>query len=467
MLRILDHEASLRGGWSRRDLLRVGGLGLAGLTLPELLVSRPAAAAASRSFGRAKSCILLYLVGGPPQHETFDPKPEADAEVRGPYKAISTPVAGLQVGELMPQLGALASRYSVLRAVSTDVNAHTGSGYWMLTGRPHPNRDGDSMPPTATDWPTLGAMVKRLLPGERDLPSVVTFPEPIRNNPGVVVAGQNAGFLPATCDPFLLECDPSATHFQVPGLTPLPELPPVRLDRRRDLLTRVNTALDDAQRNTGVFARPDATFNQAYDLLTSNRTRRAFDLSAELPATRERYGAHKFGQSCLLARRLVEAGVRLVQVNWPREPGDLKLGNPCWDTHSDNAGRLKNALMPPMDRACSALLEDLTERGLLDETLVIWMGEFGRTPKFNPVGGRDHWGQVFNVMLAGGGIRSGVVHGESDRLGAFPQSDRVGPEEIHATIFHCLGIPPTSEFTDMLGRPLRACEAEPIQPVLL
>jgi hypothetical protein len=310
-------------------------------------------------------------------------------------------------------------------------------------------------------------MVKRLLPGERDLPSVVAVPEPIRNNPGIVVAGQNAGFLPATCDPFMLECDPSAEQFQVPGLTPLPELPSVRLDRRRELLTQVNSTLDNAQRATGLFTRPNAVFNQAYDLLTSNRTRQAFDLSAEQPTTRERYGSHKFGQSCLLARRLVESGVRLVQVNWPREPGDLKLGNPCWDTHSDNAGRLKNALMPPMDRACSALLEDLSERGLLDDTLVVWMGEFGRSPKFNAVGGRDHWGHVFNIMLAGGGIRGGVVHGESDRLGAYPESDRVGPEEIHATIFHCLGIPPASEFTDTLGRPLRACEAEPIQPVLL
>jgi hypothetical protein len=465
MLRILGRGTRLCDGLSRRELLRVGGLALGGLSLPQLVASRAASAAPGGSFGRARACILLYLVGGPPQHETWDPKPDASVEVRGPFGAIPSSLDGLQVGELMPKLARHAHRCAVIRSMSTGIDAHTGSGYWMLTGHPHPNRSGESIPPAATDWPTLGACVKRLLPASRALPSVVALPEPIKNNPGIVVAGQNAGFMPPQYEPFLLECDPAAPDFQVPGLAPPPGVTSARLERRKGLVGRVDRALDDAL-HSETFARADSVSQQAFDLLTSDRTRRAFDLEREPVPLRERYGPHKFGQSCLLARRLVESGVRLVTVNWPREPGDLSLGNPCWDTHSDNAGRLKNNLMPPMDQAVSALLEDLAARGLLEETLVVWMGEFGRTPKFNPVGGRDHWGHVFPVMLAGGGIRAGVVHGSSDRIGAYPESDRVGPEELHATIYHCLGIPPAAEITDAFGRPLRACEGEPIRGIV-
>lgn len=467
MLRLLGKNLQLCDGLSRRELLRVGGLGLAGLTLDSLLQAPAAAdrAGAGRSFGKARSCILLYMSGGPPQHETWDPKPEASAEIRGPYRAIPTTVDGLQVGELMPRLARLAHQCAVVRSVATDVNAHTGSGYWMLTGHPHRNQHGESLPPDPSDWPTLGAVMRRLLPSGRDLPSVVWLPEPVKNNPGIYVAGQNAGFMAPEYEPFLLECDPSQPGFQVPGLTPLPELGSGRLGRRRDLLAQVNGALDQAL--AGSFVRENLISEQAFDLLTSDRTRRAFDLTRETPQTRDRYGRHKFGQSCLLARRLVEAGVRLVTVNWPREPGDFDRGNPLWDTHADNPGRLKNALMPPMDEGVSALLDDLAARGLLDETLIVWMGEFGRSPKHNASAGRDHWGHVFSVMLAGGGIRPGVVHGESDKLGGSPQTDRVGPEELHATIYHCLGLSATAEITDRLGRPLRACEGEPIRPILL
>ncbi|MGV3724365.1 MAG: DUF1501 domain-containing protein [Actinomycetota bacterium] len=466
MLRIFGESAQLCDGISRREVLRVGGLGLGGLTLPALLQARAAAApGGSRSFGRAKSCILLYMVGGPPQHETWDPKPEASAEIRGPYKAISSSLPGLQVGELMPRLAKLAHRCAVLRSVATDVNAHTGSGYFMLTGHPHRNRSGESIPPDASDWPTLGAVMKRLLPPSRPLPNVVWLPEPVKNNPGIYVAGQNAGFMAPQYEPMLLECDPNVPNFQPPGFTPLPELGSGRLDRRRGLLAQVNQELDRAL--SGSFVRDDINSERAFDLLTSNTARRAFDLSAETPQLRDRYGRHKFGQSCLLARRLVEAGVKLVTVAWPREPNDFGIGNPVWDTHSDNPGRLKNQLMPPMDEGVSALLEDLETRGLLEETLVVWMGEFGRSPKHNPSAGRDHWGHVFSMMMAGGGIRPGVVHGASDNIGAYPESDRVGPEEIHATIHHCLGVPPTAEITDLLDRPLRACEGDPIRPILL
>lgn len=467
MLRLLGDRVRLCDGVNRREVLRVGGLSLGGLTLSALLqrqaVSAPAAG--SRSFGRARSCILLYMVGGPPQHETWDPKPDASADIRGPFGAISSSLPGLQVGELMPRLARLADRCAVLRAVTTNVNAHTGSGYYMLTGHPHKNRNGESIPPESDDWPTLGAVVKRLLPEARDLPNVIWLPEPVKNNPGIYVAGQNAGFMSPKYEPFLLECDPHEPNFQVPGLTPLPSLGGSRIQRRRGLLAAVNRELDRALAAT--FERDNVISERAFDLLTSDRTRRAFDLSAESPRTRDRYGRHKYGQSCLLARRLVEAGVRLVTVAWPREPNDFNIGSPVWDTHSDNPGRLKSALMPPMDEGTSALLEDLEARGLLDETLVVWMGEFGRSPKHNANAGRDHWGQVFSMMMAGGGIRPGVVHGSSDKLGAYPETDQVGPEAIHATIYHCLGIPPTVEITDRLARPLRACEGEPIRSILL
>jgi hypothetical protein len=463
MLRIDGHSARLCDGISRRELLCAGGLSLAGLTLPALLRLEAARGApVGRTVGRARSCILLFMTGGPPQHETWDPKPEAPAEVRGPLNAIPTNVDGLQVGQLMPMLARLADRYAVVRSMATDVNAHTGSGYWMITGHPHSNRDGESLEPSSADWPHIGAVAKRLLPAGRGLPPVVTLPEPCKNNPGILWPGQNAGFMPPEDSPFLLECDPSANDYQLPGLSPNGRVAVARLNRRRTLLAEVNQALDRAlTRET--FAREDAAFQQAFDMIASQSTRRAFDLSLEPPEVRERYGQHKFGQSCLLARRLVEAGVRLVTVNWPREPGDLSVGNPVWDTHSDNAGRLKNALMPPMDRGVSALIEDLVARGLLGETLIVWMGEFGRTPKFNPVGGRDHWGHVFSVMLAGGGIRGGVVHGASDRLGAYPEADRVTPADLHATIYQCMGIPPGAEITTRLGQPMRACEGEPVR----
>ncbi len=465
MFRVLGEEAQLCDGLSRREMLRVGGLGIGGLTLTGLL-RQPAAASSSRSFGKARSCILLYLVGGPPQHETWDPKPEASAEVRGAFGAIPSSIDGLQVGELMPRLARVANRFAVIRSMATDVNAHTGSGYWMLTGHPHRNRSGESIPPDPSDWPHLGAVTRRLLPRSGRLPSTITLPELVKNNPGIIVAGQNAGFMSVEHEPFLLECDPHAPNFQVPGLTPLPELPAARLDRRRGLLQQVNRALDAAQ-SRETFLKDNLISEQAFDLLTAGETRAAFDLGREPRALREKYGAHKWGQSCLLARRLVEAGVRLVTVNWPREPGDFSIGSPVWDTHADHNARIKDALMPPMDQGVAALIEDLETRGLLDETLVIWMGEFGRTPHFNKNGGRDHWGHVFPVALAGGGIRPGVVYGASDSRGAYPAADRVEPSALHATIYHCLGIPPDVEVTDRLERPFRACDGEPLQSVLL
>jgi hypothetical protein len=416
-----------------------------------------------RAFGKAKSCIVLFLFGGPPQHETWDPKPDAPVEIRGDLKPIASRLPGLRVGELMPRVADQADKCCVLRAVATDDNAHSSSGYWMLTGTPHqPTNSENSKPGAPNDWPCLGAVVKHLRPGGQ-LPATVTLPEHLWNTGGISWPGQNAGWLGRKADPWLLTCDPSRPNFQVPALGLPGEVPPLRFRGRQALLARVNRHLDALDRD-GAVARYDAQSRQAFDLLRSPRARQAFDLGREPAALRDRYGRTRFGQSVLLARRLVEAGVGLVQVNWTRTAQDTN-DNPVWDTHSKNSERLKTALMPPMDQAYSALLQDLHQRGLLDETLVVWMGEFGRTPKINPRGGRDHWGHVFSVALAGGGVRGGQVHGASDRVGGRPREGRVTPQDLTATLFHCLGYRPHAELHDAFGRPFPISRGQVLRQV--
>jgi hypothetical protein len=461
MFNVHDRGYHLCDGLSRREWLRVGSLGMMGLTTPGL---RAAAALprsdVDRTFGRAKSCILLFLVGGPPQHETWDPKPDAPREIRGDYQPIATTVPGMQVCELMPRVAQLADKVCVLRAMATNDSAHSSSGYWMMTGYPHqPTNSENARPGPPNDWPSLGAVLRRLRSGPGSLPSAITLPERIINNPNLPWPGQTGGFLGRIADPWVLSCDPSAADFQVPELALAADLPTLRVDQRRGLLEQVNHHLDAVDRS-GAFARYNSQNQQAFDLLRSPPVRRAFALDREPQAVRDRYGRHKFGQSVLLARRLVEAGVPLVQVNWPRVPGDTNSSNPLWDTHQSNSARLKNDLMPPMDLAYSALLEDLAHRGLLDETLVVWMGEFGRTPRINPSGGRDHWGFVFSVALAGGGVRGGQVLGASDRTGGHPRDGRVQPQDLTATLFHCLGIAPDTEIHDALGRPVVVSRGE-------
>jgi hypothetical protein len=467
MLNIHDTGARLCDGVTRREWLRAGSLGVFGLSLPALLGSRQAVAAPARTgqaFSRAKSCIVLFLMGGPPQHETWDPKPDAPVGIRGDLKPIQSSVPGLCVGELMPRTARLAQHCCVLRAMSTNDNAHSSSGYWMLTGYPHqPTNVENATPGAPNDWPCLGAVVRRLRPGGGMLPASVTVPEHIWNTGGITWPGQNAGFLGRTADPWLMMCDPSAPDFQVPELGLSAEVPPLRLQERRSLLEQVNTHLDHVDRSHNM-ARYDNQTRQAFDLLRSPRARKAFNLQLEPEAVRERYGMSRFGQSVLLARRLVEAGVSLVQVNWTRTKED-KDTNPVWDTHSDNSKRLRTALMPPMDQAYSALLTDLADRGLLDETLVVWMGEFGRSPKINAAGGRDHWGHVFSAALAGGGVRGGQVHGASDRIGGHPREGRVQPQDLTATIYHCLGFPADTELRDTQGRPLVISRGEVLRSV--
>ncbi len=460
MFRIHDRGARLCDGLSRREWLRVGGLGAFGLSLPDFLPARAAVPAdAPASFGRAKSCILLFLLGGPPQHETWDPKSDAPPEIRGDLKPIATNVPGIVVGELMPRTARHLDKICVLRALSTNDNAHSSSGYWMLTGTPHqPTNTENARPGAPNDWPCLAALVQRLVgvgPASRragGLPAAITLPEHIWNTGMISWPGQDGGFLGRSADPWLIHCHPESPDFQIPGLGLPAEVPPLRLNGRLSLLEQVNRSLDGAERS-GAAARFDVRSRQAFDLLRAGRARRAFDLDAEPAAVRDRYGRNRWGQSVLLARRLVEAGVSLVQVNWTRMPGDTN-DSPAWDNHARNAQRLKNNLMPPMDLAYSALLEDLEARGLLAETLVVWMGEFGRSPRINAAAGRDHWGHVFSAALAGGGVRGGQVLGASDRQGGHVRDGRVLPQDLAATVFHCLGYHPNTEVHDTLGRPI-------------
>jgi hypothetical protein len=295
-------------------------------------------------------------------------------------------------------------------------------------------------------------VVKRLRPGNGNLPAAITIPEHIWNTGNIPWPGQDAGWLGRAADPWLIHCDPSEGTFRIPELGLPDEISPMRFDERRSLLNQVNHHLDEVDR-TGAATRYHGWSRQAFDLLRSQQARQAFDLGLEPAAVRERYGIHRFGQSLLLARRLAEAGVPLIQVNWTRCKEKNALNDGMWDTHSSNAKALQTLLMPPMDRGYSALLEDLSNRGLLDETLVVWLGEFGRTPKHNGAGGRDHWGHVFSIAMAGGGIRGGQVIGSSDSVGGQPRDGRVEPPELLATLFHCLGIAPHQEIHDAFGRP--------------
>lgn len=470
MLRIEGRGGRLCDGVSRRTLLQLGGLGALGVSLPGLL-AQPATAAPRTdvsivpSGGKAKSCILLFMLGGQPQHSTWDPKPDAPAEVRGEIPPIDTNVPGMQFGELMPQLAKQADKLCVLRAVSTNDNAHSSSGYYMLTGRAHvPMNRENANPGAPNDWPCLGAVVNRLQRKSGELPAAVRLPKHIFNTDGSVWPGQTAGFLGSSAEPWYFRCEPASADYRIQEFSLPVDVSTDRLGSRHSLLREFNQQLDAAERS-GLIRNYDSLTQRAFNLLSSAQSRSAFDLELESRETRDRYGRTQFGQSCLLARRLVEAGVRLVQVNWFRGSDEPK-DSPCWDSHSKETDRLKKVLVPPKDQGMSALIADLAQRGLLDETLVVCLGEFGRTPKFNGRAGRDHWGPVFSIAMAGGGIRGGMVYGASDRQGAYPKDGLVRPEDLAATIYHCLGYSPETEFHDAQGRPIAITRGDVIRPVL-
>lgn len=475
MFSVEDRPVVLCDGVSRREWLRVGGLSALGLSLADLLgaqarastaapAPRPAMALEGATFGKAKSVLFLWLQGGPPQHETFDPKPDAPAEIRGPFKPIATNVPGVRFCELLPRTACLADRLAVVRSMATNDDNHDVSGYWVLTGYPYGPGSARQIKPG--DWPYLGSVLKMVKPSER-LPALtsVWLPDVMRLNDNVTPAGQTAGFLGKLWEPVRFIGDPAAEDYHVEGLAPAGDLTRVRLDSRHELLHQLDRHFQKVERGGAVDAW-DRLSQHAFDLVTSGKARMAFDLSKEPSRLRDQYGRHTWGQSCLLARRLIEAGVRLVHVNWPREPGDSAVDNPLWDTHALNADRLQDALCPLFDVTFAALMEDLTQRGLLSETLVVVIGEFGRTPRINGLGGRDHWGHVFSFALAGAGIAGGQVLGSSDKNGAYPATDPVRPHDLTATIFHLLGVPYGGVFIDKADRPHSLTRGEPLARLL-
>lgn len=441
---------------SRREWLRAGGLSALGLSLPHLLAAPARASNPSgkgASFGRAKSCIILFLSGGPPQHETFDPKPDAPADIRNGFRSIRTSVPGMHFCETLPHTAGIAHHLAVIRSMCTDIHSHSTSGAYMLTGY-EPLSKAENVPPSPDDWPSLAAAIGALKPSTTSPLSAVALPDEIYNDGHIVWPGQNGGFMGSPWHPTLMKCDPSQLPMRIEGLTLEESLTSVRLAERFDLLQQMDAHFSGSVRS-GAVTELSGMQQRAFDLLHAESSRAAFSLEKESAALREAYGSHKFGQSVLLARRLIEAGTRLVQVNWPREGDKEVKGSPLWDTHAGNASRVREVLCPQFDRTFATLVSDLHQRGLLDETLVVAMGEFGRTPRHNANGGRDHWGSVFSIAMAGAGIGGGQIIGASDRIGATPEDRPVRPPDLAATIFHLLGIDPGGEFLDGLQRPRR------------
>jgi len=461
MLNFQGPRSRLCDGLTRREALKIGGIGAFGasLGLPPLAYGQ------SQPTGRAKSCIFLFLFGGPDQHSTWDPKPDAPAEVRGPFAPIATNVSGIMISELMPKTAQVADKLCILRAVSTGDNAHSSSGYYMLTGRPHqPMNFENAKPGAPNDSPSMGAIFGAIAKEPGGLPRSVTLPHRIVNTDGSVWPGQDGGYLGRAADPWLLHAKPGDGGLAIDEITLPASLGAERVVARRDLLERLTRGLDAFGRNPIGLAL-DAQSRQALDLFQSPKARAAFHLDEEPAAVRDRYGRTPFGQSTLLARRLTGAGVRLVQVNWYRGKDEPDT-NPVWDTHADEPNRLKNVLVPPADAAISALIEDLDRSGRLDDTLVVIASEFGRSPRLEANAGRGHWGSVFSVAMAGGGIKGGIVHGASDRFAAMPKDGKVRPEDLLATVFHCLGYEPGHEYRDPLDRPFPISRGEVIQGIL-
>jgi hypothetical protein len=444
-------------------------IGAMGLSLPSFLRLRNEAAAApigQASPGKAKSCIVLYCWGGMSHHETFDPKPDAPAEVRGEFQPIATAVPGIFVGEHIPKLAAQMDKLAVIRSVHHDSSAHGKGMYWNLTGHAPPQPTAAvNLPPTRDDWPSLAAMVSKFRQAPRGMPRSVRLPYPLVDN-NTLQAGEYGGWLGIGHDPIVIRTPAGREWGGVSRalgsavLNLAEQIDEPRLASRRALLR----GLEQPVSTKADFAGFDHFRQLASDMLLTPEIKRAYNLDDEDPRIRESYGKHICGQSLLLARRLTEAGVPIVQVCCAA--GDLNgSAGDHWDTHGDGFNRLKKTMLPIFDGAASALLADLDARGTLDETLVVMLTDFGRTPKVNGSAGRDHYPSVYSLFLAGGGIRGGQVYGSSDAHGAFPRSDACTPADIHATIFRALGISPTALIHDALDRPFPVSEGR-VLPLL-
>ena len=453
---------------TRRDMLQLGALGL---TLPGVLaMQRRAPAAANTSggvgFGKAKRCIVLFAWGGMSHLDTFDMKPDAPANIRGQFSEIKTSTKGVRISEHLPRLAKQTHRMAIVRSAHHNAPSHRSGAYWNLTGHEPPNLTGN-WEATRKDWPCIGSMVSAARDTRKNairgaLPGVVCLPYPMYD--GGDANGQDGGFLGLTYDPVIVRPDSGKPYN---GKSPdvgwidlsLPDgVTKKRFVSRRGLLGSLGAPRDRVGTPEDV-ASASRYHEQAMNMLLSSTVRKAFDLDTEAPALRQAYGDHICGQSVLMARKLTEAGVPLVTVYCAA--GDLNGSKGAhFDTHGDNFNKLKRDMLPPLDRASAALLNDLHDRSTLDETLVVWLTEFGRTPKINGGAGRDHYPNCYSVAFAGGGIAGGRVYGSSDRNGAFPASDACGPADLHATIFHALGINPKFMINDMSDRPLQICDGK-------
>lgn len=466
MLTIYGSRVGVCSGVSRRRMLQAGGAGLFGLSLPKVLAAE---AATSSIQPRAKSVIFLFLFGGPSQLETFDMKPDAPGTLRGPFNRIDSRTPGLHICEHLPQLAATSDKFCVVRTLSHPYNDHSGGGHYIQTGRPWHIPIGGGFNATSKDWPSMGSIVEYFEQRRdggtfADVPHYAFLPKPLGHiqkfatlleRPGQYGGWLGKGYDPLSTDvqkrdaddnPYFRDCTDDELDFQIKGLAAGDELTLDRLDRRQSLLEQFDDARAglDASTNTESY---DRFRRRALALITSPRTREALDVRRESAALRDRYGRHLFGQSALVARRLVEAGSRFVTVAWDTPNGY------SWDSHLD-AEDQRNHLLPGLDQALSALLVDLDDRGLLDETLVVCCGEMGRTPKpSNAKWGRSHWSYLFPAVLAGAGVRGGTVYGRTDKDAAYADENPTKPEDLAATIFTALGIDPGLRIHDPQGRP--------------
>ena len=460
MLKFLrDNSARACDGTSRRELLEVGGISALGLSWPDLMRAQAEDTGAERvrGFGSAKSVVVVFLFGGPSQQDMWDMKPRAPAEARGDFKPIATNVVGTQIGECLPRLAKQADKFTIIRSVSHTDFEHGSASFTALTGHPHP-KPGTNTPATRDDFPAYGCVVSKVKPTPKPVPDSVVLGPVMHQGNRPPMAGQHAGFLGTGYDPFRIAANPNLADFKVTGLGLRDAVTSVRMKQRGSLLSAFKSHAGGLKRSVAV-RDMDRLHQRAFGLLVSTQSEKAFNLRYESAKLRDQYGRSKFGQTMLLARRLVEAEVPLVTVNW------AKKNNDQWDTHAQNYPRLRK-MAPAFDQGFAAFLADLQQRDLLKSTLVICLGEFGRTPKMNKQAGRDHWPDVYSVVVAGGGLRTGEIYGSSDRLAAYPQYDPIGPWDIAATMFHCLGIVGTRHIHDRLGRPFRISPGR-VEPGLL
>ena len=458
----MPHDNPRAARTDRRQFLRLGGLAGAGFTLPRFLAAREAVTRSTAgTYGRAKQVIMLFLHGGHPQQETFDPKPHGPAAVRGEFGAIATSVPGVHFSDLLPRTANLMHRMAIVRSMTHDNPNHVQACLPAQTGHKHPPQfasRGD-FPPSDTDFPPFGAVLNHLRADQYGLPAWVRVGPLMRRSNGTTLHGQTPGILGKKHASFVVDQSLLARDAIIRVLQPRAGLDQGRIGDRAALRTALNQSLQASQQ---VPAQRDLDdfYARAVNLLSSPETQAAFDLRREPVALRERYGPTEFGQRCLLARRLAEAGVPMVNVSYCHTPAG------SWDTHSKNFSKMKTQLAPDLDTALPALLNDLDERGMLEETLVIVNAEFGRTPKINKNAGRDHWPWVYSLALAGAGIREGTVFGSSDGSAAYPASHPRDPADMAATLYHLLGVAPDTRIYDSLGRPHSLVAGNPIREIL-